>query len=81
MEILLGAVGAMIMMAMAAGGCAIGWWARGKFESGKSRTGVTELTEDELRRKKAEEKAMEAVMSYSADTAYGTKPDNRGDRS
>ena len=77
MSLLFGAIGAVFTLLVAFGGGAFGWWLRGTVERKPTQE---MLTEDEKRIEKARERAMQQVLNYSADDAYGVNRDGRGER-
>lgn len=75
MDILLGALGALLTLGLFAAGIALGWALRGRF----GRTKAAPPDEDEMRRLKAEQEAFRQLTHYSAAVAYGVHPASDGD--
>ena len=67
MEFIYGALGALFVLWMTAGGFAVGWFAHKRF----CRAKVDPPNAEELRQVRAQQEAFLAMQSYNADVAYG----------
>lgn len=73
MEVIYGALGALIVVALLALGAFAGWKARGYFYGAKAESPAAE----EVKRMEAEQAAFLQMQNYNADVAYGIGGDTR----
>lgn len=74
MEIIYGAVGALIAMLLFIGGGFLGWCIRGRVERQKVRRTARELTKRELQVLKEQQEAFRQMQNYTSEIAYGYDP-------
>lgn len=68
---ILGAVGALVVMALIAVGVIVGWQANNAFRAHSTRKAAEDASEEERRQLLAEQRAFESMLNYNQDTAYG----------
>ena len=68
---ILGAVGALVVVALIAIGVFVGWQANNAFRAHSTRVAAEEASEEERRQLLAEQRAFESMLNYNQDTAYG----------
>ena len=74
MEIIYGAVGALIAMALFIGGGFLGWFIRGRMERQKVRKTARDLTKREIQELKDQQEAFRQMQNYTPEIAYGYNP-------
>lgn len=74
MEIIYGAVGALIAMLLFIGGGLLGWFIRGRLERQRVRRTAKELTKRELQALKEQQEAFRQMQNYTPEIAYGYNP-------
>ena len=70
---LMGALGALLVMGLLALGFFAGWKAKGRLYRPEAKP----VPEKELHRMQAEQEAFLQMQNYNADMAYGVKPDEK----
>ena len=70
-EFLMGALGAIAVLTMLAGGFLLGWKAAGGKSRHRSAVSEQEAGLEERRRMLEEQKAFREMLNYNAETAYG----------
>lgn len=74
-SVLWGALGVLFVLALLAFGVFLGWKAREAWQKHTRRAVTHELTEQEIRKLKAEQDAFNGLLNYNTDTAYGLNSD------
>ena len=82
-EFIYGILGAVGVLALLVIGAIVGWKGNNFYRVRTAQAVQSELTEQEKRRAKEEKTAMEQLLNYNADIAYGlaTYDDISGERS
>lgn len=70
-NVIYGALGVLLVLGLIALGFFMGWKARVLWVQHTHRAVAAELTEQEKRDLKAEQKAFDGLMNYNVETAYG----------
>ena len=70
-NVILGALGVLLVLLLLAIGFFMGWRARVLWVRHTHRAVAEELTEQEKRALKAEQKAFDGLLNYNMETAYG----------
>lgn len=72
-EMLLGAAGALAVLALLTAGFCLGWKARGWAKLRQGKIAEKEATMEERRSIMEEQKAFREIMNYNTETAYGMR--------
>lgn len=70
-EFMYGVLGALLTVALFAGGVIAGWHIRIRYEDKTKAAVHTELSEQEKRRQKEDAQAFDQLVNYSPEMAYG----------
>jgi len=74
-NVLFGALGMLFVLALLALGFLLGWKMNNIWRSHAKKVVAAEVSEQELQRLKAEQRAFEGMLNYNTDIAYGLVPD------
>lgn len=75
MNVLFGALGMLLVLALLALGFLLGWKMNTVWRSHAKKVVADEVSEQELMRLKAEQRAFEGMLNYNTEMAYGLVPD------
>lgn len=70
-EMLLGALGALLMLAILGGSFALGWSSCQRMKLRRKQTEEKEMESAERKRMMEEHKAFQQLLNYNVETAYG----------